>query len=70
MAGRIRQKTAKYGNMADASTVTAWLRYLYIDGNHKEKLPVLGMRHVVVTCYRGTSVVRNLGFLTLPLSYE
>jgi hypothetical protein len=32
----------------------------------KEKLPVSGIRHVVVTCRRGTSVVRNLKFLTLP----
>ena len=32
----------------------------------KEKLPMSGIRHVVVTCRRATNVVRNLKFLTLP----
>ena len=32
----------------------------------KERLLVSGIRHVVVACRRGTSVVRNYKFLTLP----
>ncbi len=32
----------------------------------KEDLPVLGVRQVVVTCRRGTSVARSLKLLALP----
>jgi len=36
----------------------------------KEELPVLGMRQVVVTCRRGTSLARSLKLLALPHSRQ
>ena len=36
----------------------------------KEELLVLGVRQVVVTCRRGTSVARSLKLLALPYYYQ
>ena len=63
--GRIRQNAATWRVLAPLQ-----LNYVICMqiATIKERLPVSGIRHVVITCRRGTSVVRNLRFLTLPQS--